>query len=94
MSCWRVSRSFSDQKSSRMFLFDSEDCKTTNRPEKDYKSQDAQQVLTLTFVLRLIDTKHGLCDPSHLEPGPDPKTNAQEDFWGNLATDGKLSQRT
>ncbi len=74
------------------FLFDSEDCKTTNRPDKDYKSQDAQHVLT--FVLRLIDAKQGLGDPAHREPSPDPKSNAQENFWGNLATDRKLSQGT
>ena len=47
-------------------------------PDKDYKSQDAQRVMTLTFVLRLIDAKQGLAFPGHLERSPDPKTNAQE----------------
>lgn len=90
-SHWRAAEIFPEAsligRATSYFLLDS---KTTNRPDKDYKSQDAQQALTLTFVLRLIDAKQGLADPAHTEPGPDPKTNAQEDVWGNLETTQKV----
>lgn len=37
-------------------------------------------MINLTFVLRLIDAKQGVSGPTHCEPGPDPKTNTQEDI--------------
>lgn len=68
-------------------------CKIADRLHQNYKSHDAQQATTLTFILWLIDAKLRLGDSAHSETGSDPKTNAQEDVCGDLALKQEVTTR-
>lgn len=64
-----------------------------DRLHQNYRSHDAQQATTLTFVLRLIDAKLRLGDSAHSESGSDPKTNAQEGVCGDLVLKQEVTTR-